>query len=178
MDPKVFDNILACIENMDERQTTQVLTTILRKKRVIPIMCFIKEDYDAVATAYGDEPLTDDEFIELERHIMSAKKSQDQTLPDMLLPISKWLTRLVSSAKASVKEIQKDFKIGVEHTEELSKTTSNASSLETIHLTRTTDELAYIACPPNTQKFMGTQWLSQIQCKPLKLNFWLKPPME
>ena len=178
MDPKVFDNILACIENMDERQTTQVLTTVLRKKRVIPIMCFIKEDYDAVATAYGDEPLTDDEFIELERHIMSAKKSQDQTLPDMLLPISKWLTRLVSSAKASVKEIQKDFKIGVKHTEELSKTTSNASSLETIRLTRTTDELAYIACPPNTQKFMGTQWLSQIQCKPLKLNFWLKPPME
>ena len=178
MDPKVFANILACIENMDEKQTTQVLTAVLRKKRVIPIMCFIKEDYDAVATAYGDEPLTDEEFNELEKHIISAKKSQDQTLPDMLLPMSKWLTRLVSSAKASVKEMQKDFKIGVGYTEELSETTSNASSLETIRLSRTTDELAYIACPPNTQRFTGTRWLSQIQCKPLKLNFWLKPPME
>jgi hypothetical protein len=164
MDPKVFENILACIENMDEKQTTQVLTTVLRKKRVIPVMCFIKEDYDAVAATYGDEPLSDEEFIELEKHIISAKKSQDHTLADMLLPISKWLTRLVSSAKASVKE-------------ELSETTSNASSLENIRLSRTTDELAYIPCPPNTHRYRSSQWLSYIQCKPLNVNFWLKPPM-
>lgn len=99
MNATVFENVLACVENMDDAQTSRLLAAVLKKKQVVPIMCFIKADYDAIAKTVGEEPLTSEEFQDFEARVMSAKRSNDMSLTTMLQPLSTWLTKLMAEVK-------------------------------------------------------------------------------
>jgi hypothetical protein len=159
MNAQVFENVIACVDNMDEAQTARLLKAVLQKKQVIPVMCFIKADYDAMAQANGVESLSNEEWMELDDKILDIKRSKDMSLCDMLKPISMWLSNVVSEVKAKRKD--EDFSIG---------------TMCDVRLSRTTDELAYIACPPNASKLTKSAWLKKMTNKCTGINFWLTPP--
>ncbi len=45
-----------------------------------------------------------------------------------------------------------------------------------VRLTRTTDELAYIVCPPHTKRMSAAEWLRTMR-KSFDINFWVSPPL-
>lgn len=155
MNATMFENVIAGVENMDDAQTSRLLKAVLQKKKVIPIMCFIKADYDALAQANGVESLSNEEWMELDEKILNIKRSKDMSLCDMLKPISMWLSKVVSEVKDK-------------HNKD--------ADMHSVRLSRTTDELAYILCPPNTSTMSKTLWLKRMTTKYTGINFWLTPP--
>jgi hypothetical protein len=156
MNAEVFENVIAGLDKMDEAQTSRLLQAVLRKKQVIPIMCFIKQDYDAMAKAYGCESLSDQEWMELDKKVLDIKRSKDMSLSDMLKPISMWLSKIVSEVKHNHKKKE--------------------DMLVDVRLCSTTDEFTYIPCPPNATTLSSTTWVKRMTHKYTGINFWLTPP--
>jgi hypothetical protein len=169
MNPQAFDNFMASIENMDDAQTSKVLQAVLKKKQIIPVLCFVKKDYDDVMVENNCEPMAEEEWNELEESVMEAKKSKDMAYSEMLRPMSSWLGTLMTE----IKRKHSDFRIGTR------VMTSTNDSMEDIRMSRSTDELAYMVCPPNTKRVTSWKWLHMMSKKPKEsINYWLQPPMK
>jgi hypothetical protein len=92
MNAEKFENILACVKDMDDAQTSRLLNAVMKKQQIIPIMSFAKSDYDTV-----EQPLTNDEWEELDNNIVC--KSHPDISASMIEPFRKWITKKVREVK-------------------------------------------------------------------------------
>lgn len=182
MNAEDFKNILACIESMNDVQTSTLLQAVLKQKQMIPILSFRKQDIDDVDEANGDKPLTDEEWDYLDNTV-----KDDTFVADMTAPIYDWFQEKVIDVKQHewdmeevdmncVEDVHNDvtlsesipassIKLSKHFLKVKDSRIENICNVKNVRLSRTTDELAVIACSPYSHK----------QTDPVcsKFNFWL-----
>ena len=187
MNSIVFENILVCVDNMNEAQTLTLLQAIMKKKQMTSLMIVSKHECDKLAQTYGDEPLTDEEWEYVDDAIMN-----DTSVADIIVPFGNWVKAMVMDVKQKhmdLEEVDIDSVEDVPNNAMLSESISHNSSIEffehlpdiidcciknrcnmkDVRLSRTTDELAVIACPPSAH-CMPTKRTHSMSSK---FDFWL-----
>jgi hypothetical protein len=99
MNAEVFDHILghilACMDDMDDVQASTLLKAICKKRQVVQIVTFSKNDFDSWAETNDEEPLTNEEWEELEDNV----EHDIDTTVNMIEPFRHWITEKVLEVK-------------------------------------------------------------------------------